>query len=332
MIRVAVFGATGYGGSEVIRLLAGHPDATVVAVTSDRLPGHKISEECPWLASDLVLESTERVIERSAEYDVAFLAVEARRATPLVEALIESVKIIDHSADHRLKDPKAHATYYKTPWSTYAEEAVYGLPEIVPAETIAAARLVANPGCHPTAALLGLVPLARAAVYEGVTIVDSKTGVSGAGRSAREFNFSEIDGGLKAYATVGHRHTAEIEQFAGLVRFTPHLVPFARGLHTTAYVKLARQVNADELRALIADAYIDRPFVRVVGSPPSTKQVLGSNRCDISVDVDSRTGYAVICAVIDNLVKGMAGQAIQNMNLMFGLNEATGLPLNGVWP
>ena len=327
MIRVAVFGATGYGGAEVIRILSEHPFASVVAATSERLPGTKLTSECPWLVSDLILETTESAVARKPDYDVAFLAVESGKAGPLVTALGDSMRIIDH-----IVDPTTYEQFYSRPWSEHTTNAVYGLPEITPVSEIASANLIANPGCHPTAAILGLAPLVRAGLTEGVIVVDSKTGVSGGGRASTAFHFAETDAALKPYGTTGHRHTPEIEQIIGPVRFTPHLVPMARGLLTTSHAKLTRPSSVQELRELIEAAYENRPFVRLVDAPPSTKQVAGTNRCDIFVDYDARTQFAVVFAAIDNLGKGMAGQAVQNMNLMFGLPETAGLPLQGVWP
>jgi N-acetyl-gamma-glutamyl-phosphate reductase len=209
---------------------------------------------------------------------------------------------------------------------------VYGLPELVDRRGIAGARLVANPGCYPTAALLGLMPLVRAGILEGTPVIDAKSGVSGAGRSRKEtdYLFSELAGGFKAYATTGHRHIPEIEQMTGVkVRFTPHLIPTPRGLEVTTHVPIAP--GADLMR-LYREAYEKEPFVDLHTAPPSIKQVVGSNRCAIYPGYDEHTGFAVICSVIDNLVKGAAGQAIQNMNLMAGIDETTGLPRNGVWP
>ncbi len=212
---------------------------------------------------------------------------------------------------------------------------VYGLPELVDRQSIAAAELVANPGCYPTASLLALMPLVRAGLVSGVPVIDAKSGVSGAGRSRKEteYMFSELDGGFRAYGAVGHRHTAEIEQLSGhIVRFTPHFLPIARGIHSTAHIPLTERKSKAELRQIYEDAYRDERFVTMQDALPSTKQVLGSNRCIISVDADERSGFAVVCSVIDNLVKGMAGQAIQNMNLMAGIAEETGLPMDGMWP
>ena len=326
---VAVVGATGYGGAEIVRLLSGHPCAAVTTVTSGRSAGIGIGQECPWLSSDLVLQSFE---PESLQADVVFLCQESGFAMQHAPQLSTRMRVIDLSADFRLKDPEVYASYYKARHICPDTAAVYGLPELVDRNEISAARLIANPGCYPTAVSLGLMPLVRAGLVSGTPVVDAKSGVSGAGRSRKEteYLFTELDGGFKAYAVDGHRHTPEIEQMAGLpVRFTPHLVPMPRGIHATLHVPVS---DFGAVKGLFEEFYSDSVFVRVVGNPPVTKQVVGSNRCDIHVTADERTGFVVVCSVIDNLVKGAAGQAIQNMNLMLGLPEETGLPLDGIWP
>ena len=334
-IRVAVIGATGYGGAELVRLLALHPSANVTAITSERVAGKAYSEECPWISNELILETSESVLRRASEFDVVFLALESGRAAEHAKELVGKTRIVDLSADHRLKSADEYTRYYNLPWAPLSEMAVYGLPELVPPTSIRDADLVANTGCHVVAALLALMPIVREGLLNGIPVIDSKTGASGAGRAPKsnDFAFSELSGGVTGYATVGHRHTAEIEQMIGSpVRFTPHLVPMARGLEATIYAPLRRLVSRKELHDCFQATYDGRPFVRIVEKQPSTKQVLGSNRCDICVAVDERTHFAVISSVIDNLGKGAAGQAIQNMNLMFGLAETTGLPIDGVWP
>lgn len=333
-IHVAVVGATGYGGSEVIRLLASHPCAKVTVATSSRRAGVPLREESPWLSSDLLLSEFE---PDTVKADFTFLCQEAGFAMEVVGKLIGRTRVIDLSADFRLKDPSVYEMYYgrKQAASPMQSEPVYGLPELVDRDEIAAAQLVANPGCYPTASLLALMPLVKAGLVAGTPVIDAKSGVSGAGRSRKEtdYLFAELSGGFKAYTAVGHRHTPEIEQLAGMpIRFTPHLLPVSRGIHATAHVPLKRPLSKAEINDIYTSAYRDEPFVTVQDALPSTKQVLGSNRCAISVDADVRCGYAVVCAVIDNLVKGMAGQAIQNMNLMAGISEDTGLPMDGVWP
>ncbi len=333
-ISVAVIGATGYGGSEVVRLLGAHPCAKVTVATSSRRAGVALREECPWLSSDLIL-SEFRPAEIRADF--TFLCQESGFAMEVAPDLLGRTRVIDLSADFRLTDLDTYERYYgrKHLNPTLPGPPVYGLPELVDRTAIAAADLVANPGCYPTASLLALMPLVRNGLLAGTPVIDAKSGVSGAGRSRKEtdYLFSELSGSFKAYAATGHRHTPEIEQLAGLpVRFTPHLIPVARGIHSTAHVPLKTGVSKLELRALFDDFYKGERFVSVQDMPPSTKHVLGSNRCAISVDVDETCGFAVICSVIDNLVKGMAGQAIQNMNLMAGISEEAGLPMDGVWP
>lgn len=334
MIRAAVIGATGYAGAEVVRLLLSHPGVDLVAVTSERAAGKPYSEECPWIATDLVLNSIEEVVAQRGDLDVIFLGVEVDKAPMLAMTFISDARIIDLSAAHRLRNPEAFTEYYKRPWSDLTPMFAYGLPELVDAADIRGARGVANPGCHVTASLLGLAPLVRAGFINGVPVIDSKTGASGAGRAPKtnDFAFSELDGGIRGYGSVGHRHTPEIEQMVGPVRFAPHLIPVPRGLLATIYAPLARRTTTSDIVDLLRATYEGRPFVQVVRTQPSTKQVLGSNRCDIYAEVDERLGFATILSVIDNLGKGAAGQAVQNMNLMFDLPEDLGLPLHGVWP
>lgn len=327
--RAAIVGATGYGGAEVVRLLSTHPNVDVTVVTSARNPGKSLRSECPWLDSDLILSAFE---PETLDVDVVFLAQEAGFAMLHAGALSQRMRVIDLSADFRLTDAAIYEKFYGIPQSAPDVKAVYGLPELVPHEEIAASRVVANPGCYPTTTLLGLMPIVRAGLVNGTPIVDAKSGVSGAGRSKKDtsYLFSELDGSFKAYGVKGHRHTPEIEQMVGRpVRFTPHLLPIPRGLHATIHAPLVKEVD---VLGLLREFYAGAKFVRVVDTPPTTKQVVGSNRCDIWGTYDANTGYAVICSALDNLVKGAAGEAIQSMNLMLGLPEETGLPLNGIWP
>ncbi|AIE85483.1 N-acetyl-gamma-glutamyl-phosphate reductase [Fimbriimonas ginsengisoli] len=331
--RVAVVGASGYGGAEIVRLLSSHPCATVTVATSGRSAGRALRDECPWLSTDLTLTAFE---PEKVDVDVVFLCQEAGFAMEHAANLVGHAKVIDLSADFRLKDHGVFERTYGRPHTNpdLGGEPEYGLPELVDRERIAASPLIANPGCYPTATLLAIMPLIRAGLAQGTPVVDAKSGVSGAGRSKKEtdYLFSELSGGFKPYAVTGHRHNPEIEQLAGRpVRFTPHLIPAARGLEATCHVQVGDS-SRDALRELFRESYRSEPFVSVRDTPPSTKQVLGSNRCDIFVDYDARTGFAVVCSVIDNLVKGAAGQAIQNMNLMLGLPEDTGLPKDGIWP
>jgi len=328
-LRVAVVGATGYGGAELVRLLSMHPHARVVVATSERLAGAPLAHECPWLATDLVLQAFD---PESLDVDVVFLAQEAGFAMLHAGTLLRKSKVVDLSADFRLRDKAVYSATYKREFEApgVVDEAVYGLPEAGFREKLKSARLVANPGCHATNAILGLKPLVP--FLEGVPVVDSKTGVSGAGRSRKEtdYLFSELTGNFKAYAATGHRHIPEIEQQIGVkIRFTPHLIPVSRGIYTTIHAPVR---NPDAIAGAYRAAYAGEPFVRVLDSLPSIKQVTGSNRLDIHVAIDDHTGFAVVSVVQDNLVKGAAGQAIQNMNLMSGFPEDAGLPIHGVWP
>ncbi len=330
-VRAAVVGAAGYAGSELVRLLATHPNVEVAAVTSSRHAGTRLSDLCPWLATDLVLSSFE---PESSDVEVVFLAQESGFAMQHAPGLAKNSKVIDLSADFRLKSLDAYSFHYEREHTAWGTKAVYGLPELVDRAEIAEARIVANPGCYPTSALLGLMPLVKAGLLAGTPVIDAKSGVSGAGRSRTEtdYLFAELTGGFKTYSPVGHRHTPEIEQMAGLpVRFTPHLIPTARGLQSTIHAPVGA-TSVEALIKIFEDFYRGSTFVKLVARPPSTKQVLGSNRCDIFVTYDSRTHHAVIVSVIDNLVKGAAGQAIQNMNIMLGIPEGMALPVNGIWP
>ena len=334
-IKVAIIGATGYTGAELVRLLERHPIAKVSVATSARQAGTRLDQSCAWLNSDLILESFE---PDQLDADVAFLCQEAGFAGEHAPRLVDrGIKVVDLSADYRLNIPDEYAEYYGKPHPdpTPKFPVAYGLPELVNHGQIARASLVANPGCYPTASLLGLMPLIKAGWVNGTPVIDAKSGVSGAGRSkaVTEYLFSELTGGFTSYASVKHRHTPEIEQLSGVkVRFTPHLIPSSRGIHATIHVPVNVSPTSEGIEALFRDAYASSPCVRWVSGWPSTKQVQASNRCDIHAEFDPRTGFVVVASVIDNLVKGASGQAIQNMNILFGLDEATGLPLQGVWP
>ena len=339
----AVLGASGYAGGELLRYLDGHPVFDVVWVTADRNAGKTVGEVFGHLIglSELTLAPTE--VSSIPSVDVAFLALPHGSSAQIGAQLVANgVKVVDIAADWRLHDPAAYETWYG--WTHPAPGAltdwVYGLPELH-RDRLAAANGVANPGCYPTAAVLALAPALAAGVIEpsGI-VVDAASGVSGAGRKVdADYLFSELDASYKAYGVGKHRHTPEIEQelsaVAGaevLVTFTPHLVPMARGLLTTCYARATG--DASGVWEALATAYKGEPFVHVLphGTQPATKQVSGSNHALVGVDADPRTGVVVITCAIDNLGKGAAGQAVQNANLMCGLDEACGLTGAGVFP
>jgi len=334
-ISVAVVGGTGYVGGEIIRLLQEHPLAEVKLATSNRNQGIRLRDKCPWIATDLVLSPFD---PESIDADFVFICQEAGFAMQHAPTLVKRSKVIDMAADFRFKDASIYEKWYKKPHlcPDLLAESVYGMPELVLHSSIASARVIGNPGCYVTASSLALAPLFKAGLLKGVPVIDAKSGVSGAGRSKTDpdYLYSEMTSNMKAYGVVGHRHTPEIEQNVGcLVRFTPHLVPMARGIHATIQVPIVDGVTREQIYEVWRGTYANSPFVSLQEAGwPSVKQVAGSNRCDMAADVDERTGYAAIVSVLDNMIKGAAGQAIQNMNIMTGLPETTGLPLNGVWP
>jgi N-acetyl-gamma-glutamyl-phosphate reductase len=337
-VEVAVVGATGYAGAELVRLLAGHPDVHIDALYARDREGLPLAAEFPHLAPlGLTLHDGEPV----PGVDVAFLALPAGHSAELAVRLAAGgTTVIDVGADLRLRDPGAYPTWYgfEHPTPDALAEAVYGLPELV-RDRLPGARLIANPGCYPTAALLALAPLAAAGQLEGEVIVDAKSGVSGAGRGVgQEFLFTELEGSTKPYGLGGHRHTPEITQGladAGAeksaVTFVPHLVPQARGIIATCYARLNDDQAAEALTATFAAAYAESPFVHMLDAPPSSKLASGTNHAFLHV---ARVGpcRAVVVAAIDNLGKGAAGQAIQNMNLALGLTETAGLGALGAYP
>jgi len=337
MIEVTIVGAPGYAGSELVRLLSSHPNVAIKHVTSQKFQGERLGRISPWLATDLVLEE----FTPDLKSDLFFLCQQCGFASEVVPELSKKSRIIDLSADFRLTDQQTFESTYNVPFAggKLDNPAVYGLPEVCCRDAIRKAQVIANPGCYPTASLLGLVPLLRAGLVSGSPVIDAKSGASGAGRSRHETHFlmSELSGNFHGYAMTDHRHKPEIEQIAGIgVRFTPHLLPIARGLEASIYVELTEQLSSDQLNKIFQDFYQNEPFVRCQAWPPSVKQVVGSNRCDLFGSAepsrDDRPPFAVISTVIDNLIKGSSGQAIQNMNMMFGFPETTGLPMNGIWP
>lgn len=349
MLRVAVAGASGYMGAELLRLLLGHPQVRLVAVTSERLAGEPLETLFPHLRglTPLTFDALDpEKLVRDA--DCVFLALphmESQKAVPVLRR--HGRKVIDLSADYRLKDAGAYATWYKTPHvdGDGLAEAVYGLPELH-RKAIASASVVANPGCYPVGALLAVAPLLKSGLARGEGIViDGKSGVTGAGAQGRKVDpmylYTEANENLQAYSVATHRHTPEIEQeLSGLaghpvtVGFTPHLIPLNRGLFTTASVPLAKTASTSEVLDCYREFYAGEPFVRVLpeGSLPTTRAVAGSNFCDVAVVVDARTRRAVCLSAIDNLGKGGAANGVQNLNLMCGWDERSGLAAPPVYP
>ncbi|CAA7600275.1 N-acetyl-gamma-glutamyl-phosphate reductase [Acididesulfobacillus acetoxydans] len=342
-MRVGILGATGYTGQELVRLLSNHAAAEIIYLGSSSMAGKSYAGIFPQFSSEAAVELQDETVPDGV--DVLFCAlphgITAARAG---NYLARGIKVIDLGADFRLHRPEVYEKWYKVkhPAPELLPEAVYGLPELH-RNGINGKSLVANPGCYPTATLLALVPLLRAGLLqEDSLIVDAKSGVSGAGRGASlGTHFSEVNENFKPYGVAEHRHTPEIEQelseAAGrelVVSFTPHLVPMIRGILVTIYAGIKEGVDEDDLRAAWQESYRDEVFVHVLpeGVWPQTKFASGGNHAFLQLMVDRRTGRAVIAAAIDNLVKGASGQAIQNMNILFGLPEDLGLKGRGMWP
>jgi N-acetyl-gamma-glutamyl-phosphate reductase len=340
--RVAVVGATGYTGSELVRLLVAHPHADLVAITSESRAGEAFSSVHPAFqgVEDRPLVGMDAL--SSLELDVVFLALPHRVSMEFVrDHGLERFRIVDLSGDFRLRSRAVYEQWYETEHAApqHLPEAVFGLPELHRG-ALRDARLVANPGCYPTSAILALLPLLETGLVEPTgLVVDAKSGVTGAGAKAKATtHFPDVFGNFAAYGLLSHRHTPEIEQALGdaaggdvSVLFTPHLLPIDRGILATTYAQPARELDASSLRDLYGRRYESEPFVRVVSAPPAVKNVRGSNHCDVYVTHDPRTGRVLALAAIDNLVKGAAGQAVQNMNAMLGWPETAGLkqgPLN----
>jgi N-acetyl-gamma-glutamyl-phosphate reductase len=336
MIRVGIVGGTGYTGSELLRLLARHPEASLAAITSRSEAGKAVADLFPHLRGRLDLEFTEPDSGRLAECDLVFFATPNGTAMKMVPELLgRGTRVIDLAADFRLVDPVVWEKWYGMPHACpdLLSEAVYGLPEIN-RESIRGARLIANPGCYPTAVTLGFLPLVEQGLIDPDWLVaDVKSGVSGAGRKASVgLLMAEVGESFKAYSVVGHRHQPEISQNLSAVAggdlrltFVPHLLPMIRGIEATLYARLLEPGR--NLQPVFESRYGDEFFVDVMpsGSHPDTRSVRGSNSCRISVTEPLGEGVVVVQSVIDNLVKGAAGQAVHNMNLMFGLEEAAAL-------
>lgn len=345
MVKVAVVGASGYTGVELLRLLVGHPEVEICCVTSRQHEGLPISRVFPSLAGFCELICEPLAVNAIAErVDLVFTALPHQSAMEVIpDFLAAGCNVVDLSADYRLKDRAVYEYWYQEHTSPeLLAEAVYGLPELFRAQ-IASARLVANPGCYPTSVALGLAPLLKNALIDPATLViDSKSGTSGAGRSAKLGSlFCEVNEAFKAYGVAAHRHTPEIEQtlstLAGTpvqVNFTPHLLPINRGILSTIYASLNELQRSAELIEVYQQYYANEPFVRVMpgGELPNVAWVRGTNFCDLGVVADPRTGRVIVVSAIDNLVKGAAGQAIQNMNLLCGFKEQLGLGIVPLFP
>jgi N-acetyl-gamma-glutamyl-phosphate reductase len=342
--RIGILGASGYTGAELLRLLAYHPAVETTVLTADRQAGKPVGAVFPHLAGQRFPDLVAIGEVDWSGLDLVFCALPHGTTQDVVAGLPQHLKVVDLSADFRFADIATYAEWYghahRAP--ELQTEAVYGLCEIA-RERVRPARLVANPGCYPTAAQLPLVPLLRAGLVDpDDIIIDAKSGVSGAGRAAREASlYCEVAEGIHAYGVAGHRHAPEIEEglsaVAGkklIVNFTPHLMPINRGILETIYVRLMPGTTQGDLRRVLERTYRDEPFVHVLpdGSLPATRHVRGTNLCLIGLATDRVPHRAILVSAIDNLVKGASGQAIQNMNLMLGLPETTALEHHALFP
>lgn len=340
--KIGIIGATGYTGSELVRILTNHPDIEITMITSESRKGELFSDVHPFLhgIANQKLVSINDIDKY--ELDLVFLALPHGVSMDFVKRFKDSsFKIIDLSGDFRLNSKEVYEKWYKLShiFPEGIEKAVFGCPELY-FDKIKDANLIANPGCFPTTAILGLAPLLKAnLIEENQIIVDSKTGVTGAGIKAKNVNlYSNVNDNFKAYGLKYHRHTIEIQGILNdvsgketLIQFTPHLLPVDRGILTTIYVRPKEKIDEIKLKELYKTFYAKAPFVRLRKQEPAIKDVRGTNYCDLFVTYDKRTNMIIVISVIDNLIKGAAGQAVQNMNIMFGLDETTGLnliPLN----
>ncbi len=338
MITVGILGASGFAGSELLRLAATHPELDVRLAGADSQAGTPVAELYPNLAAaypDLVF--TEATVDDCDGLDLVFLGLPHGLSQAIVPELRGRVKwIVDAAADFRLKDPALYVEWYdqEHPAPELLAEAAYGIPELFRYE-LTGADLVAVAGCYPTGAALALAPFVRNGLVETTgVIVDAASGVSGAGRPPKPHTtFAAADENMTAYGLLTHRHTPEIEQAIGAqVLFTPHLVPMTRGILSTVYATPTASATRDDLLTCLADTYADEPFVVVTDGSPSTKATLGSNCAHVTARYDERTGWVLAIAAIDNLTKGASGQAVQCANLLLDLPEPTGLPIAGVYP
>jgi N-acetyl-gamma-glutamyl-phosphate reductase len=341
--RTAILGASGYTGAELLRLLHGHPHFDITALTGDSQAGKEMAQVYPHLRARALPKLVKHTEVDFSQIDFVFCCLPHGTTQAIIASLPEHIKIVDLSADFRLSDPAAYKEWYGHDHAATALQAgaIYGLTEHA-REAVKDARLVANPGCYPTSILLPLLPLVKAGLVQPDTItVDSMSGVSGAGRSVKqEMLYNELEGGASAYSVGRHRHMAEIEQElqkgAGTpltISFTPHLVPFTRGMLSTIHVQLAEGKTAADAHSLLQAAYANEPFVTVLAEgSPRTHEVRGTNQCFMGLHAGRRAGELIIVSVIDNLVKGASGQALQNANLMVGAAETTNLELTAVFP
>jgi N-acetyl-gamma-glutamyl-phosphate reductase len=345
MLKVAVIGASGYTGVELLRILVGHPEIEICAVTSRQHEGLPINQLFPSLSGFCELRcETLDVAAIAQRADLVFTALPHKTAMEVVPGFLDAgCRVVDLSADYRLKDQDIYEKWYQKHSSPELfAEAVYGLPELY-AEKLRSARLVANPGCYPTSVILALAPLLEKHLIDPKSlIVDSKSGASGAGRGVKLGSlFCEVNEGFKAYGIASHRHTPEIEQeLCGLagcdirLNFTPHLLPVNRGILSTCYADLLEDKTTEELIELYQQRYSDADFIRVMpgGQLPNIAYVRGTNFCDIGLVSDQHTGRVIVVSAIDNLVKGAAGQAVQNMNIMYDFPETLGLGIVPIFP
>jgi len=346
MTKVSIIGATGYAGQELVRLLCGHPKVEIKGLGTQNYKGQPFSDVYPNFRGivDLPCQGADDP-QLIAESDVIFLAMPHGQSVSLAQTAVEQgKKVIGLGADFRLRDPKVYEEWYQTKAAPAEQlaKAVYGLPE-VNRQVISQCSLLANPGCYPTTVILALGPLLKEkAIDPAWLIIDSKSGVSGAGRGTTlTTHYCEVNEDFKAYGVPRHRHTPEIEQelskLAGQevqVSFTPHLIPATRGMLSTIYTVPLAGINAGKIAEIYQAYYGKEPFIRLlpVGEVPHTKWVSGTNYCDLAYSLDPRTGRLTIFSAIDNLVKGAAGQAVQNMNIMLGLEETLGLPRVAIYP
>jgi len=344
MLKVAIIGGSGYTGGELVRLLEQHPYVKITAVTSERFKGKPVSglfsnlKDCRLKFEPLKIKN----IPKKA--NLFFVCLPHKISQEVVATLYKSgKKVIDLSADYRLKNISAYSKWYNTrhKYPALLKRAVYGLPELY-RKKIKNASIVANPGCYPTGAILGLAPIMKNSAFDfNSIIVDSKSGVSGAGRNpALPFMFSEVNESVKAYAVTVHRHTPEIEQELSFlskkkitINFTPHLIPVDRGILSTIYVQLKKKIKPTDIHGIFKKFYASEPFVNVLDKEyPNTKAVTGTNLCDIALFSDKRKNSLIIVTAIDNLLKGASGQAVQNMNIMYGFEETTALKTASAYP